>query len=82
MLMRIIAMKKVVAFLLLVSVLGTGPAWANPNNSCWGEATAIFAQLGEMGEHSSAQAESLLNPPLVRWRISSRPNWAWFWIGA
>lgn len=53
-------MKNIFAFLLLVMVLGTGTASANPNNSCWGEATAIFAQMGEMGEHSSAQAEPRL----------------------
>lgn len=53
-------MKKLVVLLLLVVLLaimvipvgaqGTG----NPN-ACWGQATKVFAQTGEMGEHSSQQ---------------------------
>jgi hypothetical protein len=26
------------------------------DQACWGQATAVFAQTGEMGEHSSQQA--------------------------
>jgi len=26
-----------------------------PYNSCWGQASAVFAQMGEMGEHASSQ---------------------------
>ena len=34
------------------------PVMANdePDASCWGQASAVFAQMGEMGEHSSQQA--------------------------
>ncbi len=33
------------------------PAAARPANSCWGQATAVFAQMGVMGEHASEQGE-------------------------
>jgi hypothetical protein len=33
-----------------VSVLADSP----PSNVCWGQASAVFAQMGEMGEHSSS----------------------------
>jgi hypothetical protein len=35
------------------------PAIAFENN-CWGQATAVFAQMGEMGEHASQQANPRL----------------------
>jgi hypothetical protein len=40
----------------LVLAVSTGPAAAHPSNpaSCWGQASAVFAQMGEMGEHSSS----------------------------
>lgn len=30
-------------------------AAANPRAACWGQATKVFAQLGEMGQHASEQ---------------------------
>ena len=35
----------------------TAPAMAQsaPLESCWGEATRVFAEMGEMGEHASEQ---------------------------
>jgi hypothetical protein len=37
-------------------ILLTAPAVAAPNGqSCWGQATRVFAQLGEMGQHASQQ---------------------------
>jgi len=52
--------KKVILAVVLVPVLllsvffVTGGALAAPNeNSCWGQASAVFAQTGEMGEHAS-----------------------------
>lgn len=31
------------------------PVTRGPNhNACWGQASAVFAQMGEMGEHSSS----------------------------
>ncbi len=29
-------------------------------NACWGQASAVFAKTGEMGEHSSSQGEPRL----------------------
>jgi hypothetical protein len=49
------------AALMVAVLLITLPASANQNgNSCWGQATAVYAQLGEMGAHSSQQAEPRL----------------------
>lgn len=47
----------VTLFVLLFSILLVGSAQADqPNNpACWGQASAVFAQLGEMGTHSSEQ---------------------------
>jgi hypothetical protein len=51
-------MRKVIAvlalLLILLLVLATAPATAY-TNACWGQATAAFAQTGEMGEHASQQ---------------------------
>ena len=50
-------MKKflVVAAMLLVLAVSLLPAQASakPSQACWGQASAVFAQLGEMGEHAS-----------------------------
>lgn len=35
-------------------------AFAGLGNSCWGQASAVFAQMGLMGEHSSEQEEPRL----------------------
>lgn len=53
-------MKKVVVllvFALLMSIVfGTiGAQAAADDQACWGQATAVFAQSGEMGEHASMQ---------------------------
>lgn len=51
-------MKKlaIVFVLLFVMAIMALPAAADANNNaCWGQATAVFAQTGEMGEHSSQQ---------------------------
>jgi hypothetical protein len=40
-----------IAGLLAVGVSGNAGA-VHP--SCWGQASAVFAQMGEMGEHSSS----------------------------
>jgi hypothetical protein len=32
------------------------PAQAAPEAACWGQASALFAQMGAMGEHSAEQA--------------------------
>jgi hypothetical protein len=30
------------------------PGSAQDDNACWGQASAVFAQMGRMGEHSSS----------------------------
>jgi hypothetical protein len=50
-------MKKLVVVLVVVllSMLVFATVQAAPNNNaCWGQASAVFAQMGEMGEHSSS----------------------------
>lgn len=51
-------MKKVVVILSLVLmvlvVIAPGGAEASEPD-CWGQATAVFAQMGEMGEHASQE---------------------------
>lgn len=43
-------------FLIAGTMLFSVPSSANQRgNSCWGQATAIFAQMGLMGEHASQQ---------------------------
>ena len=39
-------------FLMAFSALSVS---ASNDNACWGQATAVFAQTGEMGEHASEQ---------------------------
>lgn len=39
----------------LVLALVAVPVLAANGNACWGQATAVFAQTGEMGEHASQQ---------------------------
>ena len=51
------------AFLFLISLAVCAfPASvsARQGNSCWGEATAVFARTGVMGEHASQQTEPRL----------------------
>jgi len=45
----------VVAVLLSVFLIPTAAQAAPSDNACWGQATSVFAQSGEMGEHSSQQ---------------------------
>jgi hypothetical protein len=42
--------------IMLLSAVSFAPASAQSPNpaSCWGQASAVFAQMGEMGEHSSS----------------------------
>jgi hypothetical protein len=43
-----------VFIILILTVLVSVPAFAGPGNSCWGQASAVFAKMGMMGEHSSS----------------------------
>jgi hypothetical protein len=56
-------MKKVVLVVLIMVLLlavastafaGNGNGNGKGNGPCWGQATAVFAQTGEMGAHSSS----------------------------
>ena len=56
-------MKKLATMFVLVVLLTITaiPVAADTNdNACWGQATAVFAQMGEMGEHSSQQSNPRL----------------------
>ena len=57
-------MKRAAAILMvagLVIGLMAPAAVAEPAaNSCWGQASKVFAQTGEMGEHSANQAQPRL----------------------
>jgi hypothetical protein len=47
--------------LLVLSIFGATTVSASPSDqACWGQATQVFARMGEMGEHSSGQAEPRL----------------------
>ena len=47
--------------LLLAAVLVPSAAQAAPSDAaCWGQATKVFAQSGEMGAHASNQANPRL----------------------
>lgn len=51
-------MKKMILLLLIALLLLTAlPAFASTSqdDACWGQASAVFAQTGEMGEHASQQ---------------------------
>ena len=52
-------MKKLVVVLLVVMlsvlVFATVQASTDQEDACWGQASAVFAQMGKMGEHASEQ---------------------------
>lgn len=43
-----------VAALLAIGLLAPAASAAPSDNACWGQASKVFAQSGEMGEHSSS----------------------------
>jgi hypothetical protein len=47
----------IVTIVAVLIVLGAVPALANTlqEDACWGQATAVFAQMGVMGEHAAEQ---------------------------
>ena len=46
-----------IPMMLMSLVFVTDKAFAAPDDeSCWGQATQVFAKTGEMGEHASQQA--------------------------
>ena len=55
-------MKRIMLSIALVTgfIFTSTSAFAGQGNSCWGQASAVFAQMGVMGEHSSEQEEPRL----------------------
>jgi hypothetical protein len=57
-------MKKFYLFIILVILMAlafTSIVSAAPSSkSCWGQATKVFAQTGDMGEHASQQSNPRL----------------------
>jgi hypothetical protein len=53
---RLVAVSSIVAAMFTVLLLPSSPASAEPAQaSCWGQASAAYARLGEMGSHASEQ---------------------------
>lgn len=46
----------IVAVVVVMLMLAALPAFAQEANgsACWGQVSAVYAQMGEMGEHSSS----------------------------
>jgi len=55
-------MKTIILNIALITGLlfVSNTALAAKGNSCWGQASAVFAQMGVMGEHASSQSEPRL----------------------
>ncbi len=45
-----------VVMLVVIMLAAVAPVQAADDNACWGQASAVFAQMGEMGQHSAEQA--------------------------
>jgi hypothetical protein len=50
----------VLIMLLAMTVFSVTSVMAESDNACWGQATRVFAQTGEMGQHASQQANPRL----------------------
>lgn len=53
-------MKALLHSVIFLSLFVTVSANAGQGNSCWGQATSVFAKTGEMGKHASQQSEPRL----------------------
>jgi hypothetical protein len=58
-LMKQILVASIVVIIFMLTALPGLASNAN-DNACWGQASAVFAQMGEMGEHSSSQSSPRL----------------------
>jgi hypothetical protein len=45
--------RRIVAASVAASLIGLPSVSAQSSNACWGQATAVFARMGVMGEHAS-----------------------------
>ncbi len=45
----------VFVLVFLMAIMAMPVAADADNDACWGQATAVFARMGEMGEHASQQ---------------------------
>lgn len=61
-------MRNQIMVLLATTALFVVPASAQ-GNSCWGEASAIFARMGEMGNHASEQDEPRVGLANLSWAL-------------
>jgi hypothetical protein len=48
------ALRSWIVVATVVAIAGTASASAQSPQACWGQASAAFAQMGEMGEHASS----------------------------
>jgi hypothetical protein len=66
-------MKKTFAWFLLALLISLmvvpGNAQAASSQACWGQATAVFAQMGEMGQHASEQETPRLGIIRLAWLL-------------
>jgi hypothetical protein len=53
--MRKLSMVVVVALLISVFLIPAAAQAQASDSACWGQATSVFAQLDDMGEHASQQ---------------------------
>lgn len=53
--MKKLIMLFLVTIMLFVALVPVGALAAPSDDACWGQATAVFAQTGEMGKHASEQ---------------------------
>jgi hypothetical protein len=51
--MKKLVLVMILVLLLSVSVMSIVQADTSQEDACWGQASKVFAQMGEMGEHSS-----------------------------
>jgi len=61
--MRLFLAAAAAALMLGILLPASRVADATAPQSCWGQATKVFAQMGEMGEHASDQEEPRLGLP-------------------
>jgi hypothetical protein len=55
----LVTLLSLAALVFAVSAVPASAESPSPN-SCWGQATKVFAQTGDMGEHSSSQSNPRL----------------------
>lgn len=54
---RTVWLTGLLALLLALTATPAGTKAQTSDQACWGQATAVFAQMGEQGAHASQQSE-------------------------